>query len=47
MRWCFCKKGEKAKNWNGDMGYSTICIEKNKNCDCKDYKRKFWKFWVK
>lgn len=29
-------------------GYTNfiMCVDKNKNCDCKDYKRIWWKFWI-
>ncbi len=31
-----------AGEWNG-----TYCKDKNKNCLCMDYHRKFWKVWVR
>lgn len=36
--------GRKQKNLKTD---SKICKFKNENNDCKDYKRKWWKFWIK
>ena len=27
--------------------YWTDCVIKNRKGDCLDYRRKFWKFWVK
>lgn len=34
---------------DGEMDLSYVCITCmfNKNNNCKNYKRKWWKFWVK
>ena len=41
----FAKQFENSKALR--VGYTTGCIGDNKNHNCKAYKRKWWKFWVK
>lgn len=41
-----CAAGKKEKDFYGTTWYHDSCKNKNKNCDCKDYHRKWWKFWT-
>jgi len=38
----YCKKEDYCF-----LGIAITCFQKNKDGNCPDYKRKWWKFWVK
>jgi hypothetical protein len=46
--WMLCKKQKKVyEDWEKKSSYYEMCAFFNENNDCINYKRKFWKFWIK
>jgi hypothetical protein len=41
-----CKVEGTYINYYGNKSYKIKCSSKNEMKDCKDYERKWWKFWV-
>jgi len=41
-----CLANKNNKDFYGDI-IPEDCSEKNENTDCKEYKKTWWKFWVK
>ncbi len=47
--WCDCPRIRRGNKYSGITYWKGVVrkSEENKNGDCKTYKRKRWKFWIK